>query len=103
MYVLLTSLLLPKIGLSFIKCDWGKCEKGYLGQGPQDFNDGKFEITINGEPVTKMMNYFDEYTFFFKGHNGYSWKADPNTQDYEIAIRIKEADSFVKIGTFYLF
>ena len=92
-----------RIGLSFIKCDWGQCKEGYLGQGPQDFKDGKFEISINGEPVIKMMTYHDEYTQFLKGRDGYTWKPDPNTQDYEIAIRIKESGSFVQIGTIYLF
>ena len=50
-----------------------------------------------------MMTYHDEYTYFLKGRDGYTWKPDPNTQDYEIAVRIKESDSYVKIVTIYLF
>lgn len=92
-----------RIGLSFITCDWDNCPEGYLGYGHQDFDDGKFEITINGEPVTKMFHSFSKYTYFLKGEDGFEWKPDPKTQDYEIAIRVKEAKSFVKIGTIYLF
>ena len=101
--IIFYSLSRFRIGLSFKKCDWDKCPAGYLGFDPQDFIDGKFEISINGQPVIKMMKYFKSYTYFLKGHDGYSWKPDPNTQDYEIAIRIKESDSFVHISTIYLF
>eukprot|EP00980_Cylindrotheca_fusiformis_P025223 scaffold13293_cov120-Cylindrotheca_fusiformis.AAC.7 len=83
------------IGISFLTCPWNRCPKGFVGT-KRDFDDGKFEITINGSPVESLILFQDVGSYFLKGPDGYLWKPKRDTKDYEIAMRVVEDGSHVE-------
>lgn len=87
------------IGMSLIGCSWGKCAKGELRE--VDYADGKFEITVNGEPVTELISIgFD--VAFMKGAQGLTWQ--PNESGtFDIGFLMKEPGGYIKISSFILY
>ncbi|CAJ1960348.1 unnamed protein product [Cylindrotheca closterium] len=90
------------IGIAFLTCPWNRCPEGFLGT-KRDFDQGKFEITVNGVAVTSLMLFHDLGTYFLKGSDGFQWKYREGSEDYEIAIRILEEGSHVEVSSFILY
>jgi hypothetical protein len=90
------------IGIAFLTCPWNRCPDGFVGT-KRDFDDGKFEITINGSPVESLMLFHDVGCYFLKGPEGYQWIPNSDSKDYEIAIRAVEDGSHVEISSFILY
>lgn len=91
------------IGIAFLTCPWNRCPEGFVGT-KRDFDQGKFEITVNGVAVTSLMLFHDLGTYFLKGaDNGFQFKHREGSEDYEIAIRILEEGSHVEISSFILY
>ena len=90
------------IGISFLTCPWNRCPDGFVGT-KRDFDQGKFEITINGVAVTSLLLFQDLGTYFLKGPDGFQWKYREGSEDYEIAIRILEQGSHVEVSSFIVY
>jgi hypothetical protein len=87
------------IAVFFTGCDWGKCKAGDMKEA--QFEEGKFEMTVNGKPVKSLVN-FGYGCFFPKGDEGLYWQPSSN-DDYEIAVLVKEPGSYVKISSLVLY
>jgi hypothetical protein len=90
------------IGIQFIVCPYGKCPAGNIGQN-RDFLDGKFEITVNGLPVRSLITFHSPGCYFLKGDDGYKWKSDPDSGDFELSVHIKEKNSYVRFSSIILY
>lgn len=90
------------IGIAFLTCPWNRCPEGFVGT-KRDFDDGKFEISINGAPVLSLILFHDVGCYFLKGKDGYEWEANSDSDDYEIAIKVVEDGSHVEVSSLMLF
>jgi len=90
------------IGIAFLTCAWLKCEEGFLGT-KRDFDQGKFEVTVNGVAATSLMVFQDLVCYFLKGPDGFQWKNRDDTEDYEIDIRMLEKGSHVEVSSIILY
>jgi hypothetical protein len=85
--------------LSFVSCDWGKCEQNELR--PQDYEEDKFEIQVNGKVVSEMVNLGFE-VWALKGEDGLYWKPD-NSGVFVLSFMIKEGKGYVRISSVMLY
>jgi len=90
------------IGIAFLTCPWNRCPQGFVGT-KRDFDQSKFEITVNGVAVTSLMLFHDLGTYFLKSSDGFQFKYREGSEDYEIAIRILEEGSHVEVSSFILY
>merc|ERR1712113_1199083 len=84
---------------SFQVVTGGKCKPGDLKF--DKFAEGKFEMSVNGKPVTGLAEFGFGCTFL-KGDEGLIWEPSSNG-DYEIGVNVKEPGGFVKISSIILF
>lgn len=90
------------IGVAFLTCPWNRCPKGFVGT-KRDFDQKKFEVTVNGVAATSLMLFQDLGCYFLKGPDGFQWKNRDGTEDYEIAIRVLEKGGHVEVSSFILY
>jgi len=93
------SLVKGFVLLSFSTCDWGRCSPGDLK--PEDLALGKFEMKVNGKAVTEIVNLGAE-VIVLKGGDGFSWKPNDNGV-FELAVRVKEDNGYVRISSIILY
>eukprot|EP00531_Pseudo-nitzschia_arenysensis_P006636 CAMPEP_0116130070 /NCGR_PEP_ID=MMETSP0329-20121206/8260_1 /TAXON_ID=697910 /ORGANISM="Pseudo-nitzschia arenysensis, Strain B593" /LENGTH=783 /DNA_ID=CAMNT_0003624377 /DNA_START=18 /DNA_END=2369 /DNA_ORIENTATION=+ len=80
-------------------CGFGKCEKGFLGV--DEYNEGKWAMTVNGKSVTAMTKIGHE-AILLENEDGLRF--DPNNQGiYRLEFRVNEPESFIKISAFVLY
>jgi len=90
------------IAINFIKCPWGKCPRGYLGSNKY-YQEGKYEIKINGESVVSLIPFHEPGCYFLKGANGVKWKPNADTSDFDFTFLVKEKDSYIELSSIILF
>ena len=78
-------------------CDWGRCEKGDLRW--EDFDEGKFEMEVNGVAVTSFGEInANDYGKVLNHANGVFFK--PNSDGvFEFGVKVKEPGTFVRWST----
>mmetsp|Transcript_87114 Transcript_87114/g.177550 ORF Transcript_87114/g.177550 Transcript_87114/m.177550 type:complete len:561 (-) Transcript_87114:1191-2873(-) len=80
-------------------CGMGVCEKGFAGI--DDYRAGKWEMRVNGVPVTSMA--FIGHEAIVLEHSGGIY-FEPNGEGrYDLEFKINEPEHFVKISAFVLF
>uniref|UniRef100_A0A7S4EK37 Uncharacterized protein n=1 Tax=Pseudo-nitzschia australis TaxID=44445 RepID=A0A7S4EK37_9STRA len=80
-------------------CAFDSCEEGFLGV--DDYNSGKWEIIVNGVPVTALTKLGHE-AILLEHKDGIRF--DRNKQGrYELKLRVNEPDSFIKISAFIMY
>ena len=82
------------------KCDWGKCPNNFLTT--KDFANGDWEIKVNNQQITQLVDVDERSGSMLKGENGFRFAPDENGQ-YEIEIKINTDKKFVQIADFALF
>jgi len=80
-------------------CAFNDCEKGFLGHN--EFNEGKWEMRVNGKPVKKMTLLGHESVLL---EHADGMKFDRNDQgQYDLTFKVNEPDSFIKISAFVMY
>ena len=87
------------IVIVFAACDWGKCQKGELRA--EDHSSGKFEVSVNGKPVTEMLSAGFE-AWILKGDEGLYWQPNPSGV-FDVGFLVKEDDGYVRISSIILY
>jgi hypothetical protein len=87
------------IVLVSVTCDWGKCEKGELR--PEDFAEGKYEVSVNGKPVTELLSAGFE-AWILKGEDGLYWQPD-SSGTFEVGFLVKEDTGFIKLSSIIVY
>jgi len=82
------------------KCDWGKCPANFLTT--KDFANGDWEIKVNNQQITQVVDVDKRSGSMLKGENGFRFAPDENGQ-YEIEIKINKKNKYVEIADFALF
>eukprot|EP00934_Nitzschia_sp_Nitz4_P003264 Nitzschia sp. Nitz4//scaffold38_size140716//136095//138256//NITZ4_003180-RA/size140716-processed-gene-0.49-mRNA-1//1//CDS//3329550177//3254//frame0 len=84
--------------LFFVACSWGKCPTGQLR--PEDFVDGKFEVSVNGKPAVGLLSLgFD--AMILKGESGMAW--EPNDHGlFDIALEVKDK-GYLMLSSFVIY
>lgn len=87
--------------LVFVKCDWGNCEKGYLGPEQLGGDVDEYEMKINGILVEKLIDIQHD-AFVAKNKDGIKFSPSANN-DYKIEIKVKDSSKHVKISSFIVY
>jgi len=88
-------------------CEWGKCDGKEMREssvGPvkdDDEKSGQVDMFVNGEKV-KYLASLGGHASVLVGKKGPYWDADSNG-DYEIGVRVKRPDSFIRISAFVVY
>jgi len=87
--------------ISFTSCEWGRCEEGYVG--PKDFegDDKKWDMKINGIPVTNFLD-INHDAFVAKNKDGVNFPPSPDG-DYKLEIKLNDPANHVKISSFIVY
>lgn len=87
----------------FTSCEWGECEDGYIG--PEDFNgdNKKWELRINGLPVTRLVD-IGHKAFLAMGDNKHGVRFPPSDNDnYKFEIKVDDPSNHVKVSSFIVY
>jgi hypothetical protein len=87
-------------------CAWGKCRAGDLreadfGEGT-DENPGGLEMFVNGKEVKSLAN-IGSGAFLLVGEDGDGHWEPSSNGDYEIGVRAKRPNSYVRISAIVLY
>ncbi|VEU44807.1 unnamed protein product [Pseudo-nitzschia multistriata] len=80
-------------------CGFGQCEEGFLGY--REYNEGKWEMVVNGVPVTALTMMGHE-AILLEHESGIVF--DRNSEGrYDLEFRVNEPNSFIKISAFIMY
>jgi hypothetical protein len=88
------------IVLVFVTCDWGKCQKGELR--PEDFPEDKYEVSVNGKPVTGLLSAGFE-AWILKGEDGLYWQPDSSSGTFDVGFLVKDDAGFIKLSSIIVY
>lgn len=84
------------LAICFAACPWNKCPRGDLDR--EAFEEGLFEVHVNGLAVDKMVKFKDCELLQHSG--GFKWKPDDGR--FKFGVRVLAPASFLRIGSFIL-
>ena len=70
--------------------------------GPKEYNERKWEMKVNGRPVTAMTNIGHE-AIILENSDGLYFPPSDDDFPYNIELKVNEPDAFVKISAFVLY
>jgi hypothetical protein len=82
--------------MCFPECPWGNCPTGSVS-GRENFEIGKFAITVNGVSVTNLTKLHE--CDILTNPDGFLWKPNEDGR-FEIKAKVMEAESFLRISSF---